>query len=151
MSTSTKMSPTPRTILVVDDDASVLTVVSYMLHSGGYDVITTPNAEAALRVVGRDNPKIDLVLLNVLMPDLPGSALADHIFAIRPHIKVLFMSGYSDTEVVCVKIIDRGLKLLPMPFTSNVLVSAIDNMLSVPLRRSAAAGTNGGTSRSSRR
>jgi DNA-binding NtrC family response regulator len=139
MSMPSKTSPTPKTILVVDDDASVLTVVSCMLDCGGYNVLMAPSAEAALRLVERDRLQIDLVLLDVIMPDLYGPVLAERILAIQPHMKLLFMSGYSDVEVVRVKIIDRGLKLLSKPFTSDALLDVVESVLHAPMRQSAAA------------
>ena len=140
MSMPSKTSPAPKTIQVVDDDASVLTVVSYMLDCGGYNVLMAANAEAALGLVERNDLKIDLVLLDVIMPDLPGPVLAERILAIQPEMKVLFMSGYTDFDVVRVKILHRGLKLLPKPFTSDALLDVVESVLNAPVHRSAAAG-----------
>ena len=130
----------PKTILVVDDDASVLTVVSYMLDCGGYNVLMAPNAKAALSLVERNDLNIDLVLLDVIMPDVPGPVLAERIVAIQPGMKILFMSGYTDFEVVRVKILHRGLKLLPKPFTSKALLDIVESVLNAPAHQSAAAG-----------
>lgn len=143
MSTSSNTSPDPNTVLVVDDDAAVMTVVNCMLETGGYNVLLAPRADVALRLVGRNDLKIDLVLLDVVMPDLTGPELAERILALRPRMKVLFMSGFSDSEVVRVKILDRGLELLPKPFTSDVLLDVVERVLSFPAHRSAAAGANG--------
>ena len=143
MSTSSNPTPDPKTVLVVDDDAAVMTVVNCMLETSGYNVLLAPSADVALRLVGRNDLKIDLVLLDVVMPDLTGPDLAERILAIRPHLKVLFMSGFSDSEVVRVKILNRGLELLPKPFTSDALLDVIEKVLSVPAHQSAAAGANG--------
>ncbi len=143
MSTSSNPTPDPATILVVDDDPSVLSVVRCMLETGAYNVLLAPSAAVALRLVERRDLMIDLVLLDVLMPDLTGPELAERILAIRPHVKVLFMSGFADAEVVRVKILDRKLELLPKPFTSDGLHDVIDRVFNTPMHRSAAAGANG--------
>jgi len=143
MKIPSKTSPVPKTILVVDDDASVLALVGYMLESGGYNVLVAPSAETALRLVRRNDRKIDLALLNVLTPDLPGPVLAERIFAIQPRIKVFFMSGYVDFEVLSVKTANHGLKLLPAPFTSTALLNAVASMLRTRAQRSAAAAAGG--------
>ena len=137
---STSSNPT---ILVVDDDPSVLSVVRCMLESGDYNVLLAPSAEVALRLVERNDLMIYLVLLDVVMPDLTGPELAERILAIRPNLKVIFMSGFADAEVVRVKILDRKLELLPKPFTSDGLFDVIERVLNTPMHRSAAAGANG--------
>src|SRR5689334_15507717 len=96
----------PKTILVVDDDLSVLTVVKCMLESSDYDVLLASSADVALRMAERTDLTIDLMLIDVVMPDLSGPYLVDRILAIRPHQTVLFMSGFTDHEVVRVKVLD---------------------------------------------
>lgn len=151
MPISSNPSPDPKTVLVVDDDAAVMTVVNCMLETGGYNVLLASSADVALRLVGRNDLKIDLVLLDVVMPDLTGPELAGRILVIRPSMKVLFMSGFSDSEVVRVKILDRGLELLPKPFTSDALLDVVERVLRFPAHRSAAAGANGRSVSSIRR
>ena len=151
MSTPFNPSPDPKTILVVDDDAAVMTVVNCMLETGGYNVLLAPSAEVALRLVGRNDLKIDLVLLDVVMPDLTGPELAERILAIQPRMKMLFMSGFSDSEGVRVKILDRGLELLPKPFTSDALLDVVERVLSFPALQTAAAAANGRSLSSFRR
>src|SRR5437868_3095407 len=113
MSVASNPIPDPKTILVVDDDLSVLTVIKCMLENGDYNLLLAHSAESALRMVERDDLTIDLMLIDVVMPDTSGVDLAERILAIRPHLKVIFMSGYTDSEVVRVKILDRALGFLP--------------------------------------
>ena len=122
----------PMTILVVDDDLSVLTVVKCMLEGGDYNVLLANSAEVALRMAERNDLTIDLMLIDVVMPDLSGPDLGQRILAIRPHQKVLFMSGFTDHEVVRVKVLDRGLRFLPKPFTPDGLLEAVQMVLSAP-------------------
>jgi len=140
MSVASNPIPDPKTILVVDDDLSVLTVIKCMLENGDYNLLLAHSAESALRMVERDDLTIDLMLIDVVMPDTSGVDLAERILAIRPHLKVIFMSGYTDSEVVRVKILDRALGFLPKPFTSDGLLERLEKVLSPGRRRSFAAG-----------
>ena len=139
MITTFNVLPEPKTILVVDDDLSVLSVIKCMLECGEYNVLMAHSAETALRMVERDDLTIDLILLDVVMPDISGPDLAERILAIRPHLKVLFMSGCTDSEVVRVKILDRALGFLPKPFTSDSLLERVQKVLN-PAAQHAAAG-----------
>jgi len=140
MSVASNPIPDPKTILVVDDDLSVLTVIKCMLENGDYSLLLAHSAESAVRMVERDDLTIDLMLIDVVMPDTSGVDLAERILAIRPHLKVIFMSGYTDSEVVRVKILDRALGFLPKPFTSDGLLERLEKVLSPGRQRSFAAG-----------
>ena len=135
--------PESKTILVVDDELSVLSVIKCMLESGDYNVLMANSAESALRMAQRDDLTIDLMLIDVMMPDLSGPDLAERILSIRPHQKVLFMSGFADSEVVRVKILDRALGFLPKPFTSDGLLERVQRILNPAAQRSAVAGAEG--------
>ncbi len=128
-----------KTILVVDDDLSVLSVIKCMLECGDYNVLIAHSAESAIRMVERDDLAIDLMLIDVLMPEITGPDLAERIQAIRPHQKVLFMSGCTESEVVRVKVLDRALGFLPKPFTSDGLLERVQTILDPPAQRAAAA------------
>ena len=138
MFTTFNTQPEPKTILVVDDDLSVLSVIKCMLECGDYNVLMAHSAETALRMVERDDLTIDLMLLDVVMPDISGPDLAERILAIRPHLKVLFMSGCTDSEVVRVKILDRALGFLPKPFTSDSLLERVQKVLNPAVQRAVA-------------
>src|SRR5689334_16410936 len=90
------------TVLVVDDEPLVLGLVKMMLECGDYNVLIAGSAKEALRLSERSDLQIDMILVDVIMPDLKGPDLAERILAMRPRIKVLFMSGFADAEVVCV-------------------------------------------------
>ena len=129
----------PKTILVVDDDLSVLTVVKCMLESSDYNVLLANNADVAVRMAERNDLSIDLLLTDVVMPDLNGPDLAQRIQTIRPAIKVLFMSGCTDSDVVRVKVLEHELGFLPKPFTSDSLLETVQRILIAPPPRSFAA------------
>jgi DNA-binding NtrC family response regulator len=130
----------PKTILVVDDDISVLTVIKCMLESSDYNVLLANNADVALRMAQRHDLSIDLMLTDVMMPDVSGPDLAKQMQVIRPQMKVLFMSGYADSEVVRVKVLDHALGFLPKPFTSDSLLETVKRAIIAPRSLSAVVG-----------
>jgi DNA-binding NtrC family response regulator len=137
--------PLNKTILVVDDDLSVLSVIKCMLECADYNVLIAPSAESALRMAEREDLVIDLMLIDVLMPNITGPDLAERIQAIRPHQKVLFMSGCTESEVVRVKVLDRALGFLPKPFTSDGLLERVQNVLEPPVPRAASGAAASST------
>src|SRR5690242_641974 len=141
MSNIHELEAEPKTVLVVDDDISVLGVIKVMLEGGGnYNVLLASSSESALRFVERDDLAIDLMLTDVMMPDTSGPELAEKVLAIRPLIKVLFMSGFTDSDVVRVKVLDRALGFLPKPFTSDGLLERVESVLKAGSRSTKAFG-----------
>ncbi|HXN46802.1 MAG TPA: response regulator [Bryobacteraceae bacterium] len=118
------------TILVVDDEDTVLALVRTMLWRAGYTVLEAPGAEEALHLASEHAGSIDLLVSDVLMPGTNGYALADSLTAVRPETKVLFMSGYRD------KVLSESTgrasseaPLLRKPFTQYALISKIQELL----------------------
>lgn len=102
-------SPEPReTILVVDDEPEVLSMASDLLRALGYRVLSTGDPREALRLARSSTDPIHLLLSDVVMPLMNGGELARQLRAIRPDVRVLFMSAYS-TELVE----DYGVRLVP--------------------------------------
>ena len=132
--------PKPKAILVVDDDVSVLTVVKCMLECADYTVLLANNAIAALRIAKDIETAIDLLITDVIMPDMKGPELAEGMLALRPELKVLFMSGYADSDVVRIKVLDRNLGFLPKPFAPDGLLETVEGILAMPTARTMAAG-----------
>ena len=131
-----------RTILVVDDEVSVLATVKRILECDDYLVLTVDNTDAALRLIGCKELPIDLMITDVVMPDLNGRELAERALTVRPLIKVLFMSGYTDSELMRVKIAERASAFVPKPFTAAHLQEQVRKTLAAPLHRSAVAGAD---------
>jgi two-component system, cell cycle sensor histidine kinase and response regulator CckA len=88
------------TILIVEDDNSVLRATAATLQKGGYTILTAGNGDEARRLVQRQTDHIDLVLSDVVMPQLSGPELAEFLEAEHPGVPVIFMTGYSDYPIV---------------------------------------------------
>ena len=103
-------------ILVVEDDPSVRELAVLILSSCGYQVQASNNAFEALRLIKR-NPEYDLVITDVIMPQMSGKELHDRIKSELPQTKVLLMSGYTDDALAHHGVLDEGLFFLEKPFS----------------------------------
>jgi hypothetical protein len=118
------------TILVVDDEDTVLSLVRTMLWRAGFSVLEALDAEEALRVASSHPGPIDLLLSDILMPGENGYQLADRLTAARPETKVLFMSGYRDKVLAeSTGRVGSAAPLVRKPFTQHGLVSKIQELL----------------------
>src|ERR1035437_9665409 len=88
------MKPAPR-VLIVDDDESVRTFVERVLHRAGYETAMAADGPEALRIAETQDP-FDLLLADVVMPDMHGDELARRLLRLEPDLKVLYFIGYSD-------------------------------------------------------
>lgn len=125
-----------KNILVIDEHPSVLIVLKAMLESSICNVLLANDAESALRLAQTSDLAIDLVLTDITMPDSSGRDLADRILAVRPGVKVLFMSAFVDSEVVRIKLLERVAGFPPEPFTKDGLVECIRETLAASPDRS---------------
>ena len=124
----------PHTILVVDVEPEVRKLVTAMLVRNGYHVLSADTGENAIRLF-RNNPDTDLLLTDVVAPGMSGPMIADEIAALKPDIKVLFMSGYDGTQVVQRYVIEKGYSLLVKPFTVDQLESKVRGVLAGQVRQ----------------
>jgi two-component system, cell cycle sensor histidine kinase and response regulator CckA len=118
----------PKTVLVVDDDAEIRKLVAAMLTGKGYRVLIADSGENAIRQWTK-HPETDLLLTDVVIPGMSGPIIADRILELSPDIKVLFMTGYHDTQVVQRFVVDKGYSLLIKPFTLAQLGALIQAAL----------------------
>ena len=116
----------PPTILVVDDEPNVLHLVQSILEEAGYKVIGAGSADGAIKAFDRMPYHPDLLLTDVVMPGMSGPMLVDQLLAKQPNLKVLFMSGYDDRQVVQRYVVEKGFRLLTKPFSLNALRSAVE-------------------------
>jgi CheY-like chemotaxis protein len=117
------------TILVVEDELAVRTVVAVALRSSGYTVLEANSGEGALRHLRRHEGPLHLVLTDVVMPRMDGRVLADRIRIIYPEAKVLFMSGYTDDRISRHGVSDTEVSFLQKPFTMEVLTQKVRDVL----------------------
>jgi CheY-like chemotaxis protein len=120
---------TGKTVLVLDDEPDVRRLVSAMLASSGYTVLTAGDGENAINTFQKSKQPVDLLLLDVVSPGLSGPMVADRIAELQPGLRVLFMSGYEDTSVVRRYVVDKGFALLTKPFTADQLVQKVREVL----------------------
>jgi CheY-like chemotaxis protein len=107
-------------ILVVEDEDRVRTMTVEALRDLGYDVISASGAQPALDAVNSIQ-HLHLVVTDVVMPGMNGPALADHIRALRPSVKVLYTTGYARNAVLSDSMLDREVGILQKPFTIDQL------------------------------
>lgn len=112
--------PWGETILVVEDTEALRKLAKRLLEQKGYHVLLAASAEEALRVF-EDNPAVDVLLTDVVMPGASGPELTAQLLAKRPALKVIYMSGYTEDAIVHHGVLKPGVAFLNKPFTSETL------------------------------
>lgn len=100
-----------------------------MLEILGYTVLAAGGKDQALQRVKADGENIDLLLTDVVMPEMNGKELSERILAIKPGLKCLYMSGYTADVIARQGVLDRGVKFLPKPFSLKDLAAKIREVL----------------------
>jgi CheY-like chemotaxis protein len=117
------------TILLVDDENIIVEVTQEILEELGYRVLIARNGEEAVEIYGRDKGKIDLVILDMIMPGIGGGEVYDRLKEMNPGVKVILSSGYS-INGEAMDILDRGVRVfLQKPFTATELSGRIREVL----------------------
>jgi CheY-like chemotaxis protein len=116
------------TILVVEDDAEVRAYSVESLRSLGYHVVEAKDAPSALAVV-ETGTKIDLLFTDVGLPGPNGQQLAEKVARVRPHVPVLFVSGYTRDAILQNGILGPGVHLLNKPFTTDELAGKVREVI----------------------
>ena len=124
-----ELSRGSETILLVEDEEAVWCLVKEVLESRGYQVLETKGANDALEIGERHKEHIHLLLTDVVMPQMSGKELAEHLALLHPETKVLYMSGYTDNAVVHHGLLDPGTALLQKPFTPDALARKLREVL----------------------
>jgi two-component system cell cycle sensor histidine kinase/response regulator CckA len=117
------------TILVVEDGEEVRKFVVRILKRQGYQVLEAPNGEEALVLSQHYEGPIHLVLTDVVMPGMSGRELANALLNLRPELKVIYMSGYTDNSIVHHGILEKGIHYVQKPFTIEGLARKIQEIL----------------------
>jgi len=117
------------TILLVEDEPDVRQLIGDLLRENGYTVLEAEHSGEAIEICQKYERPIQLLLTDVVMPQMSGPELAKLLLPMRPEIKVLFMSGYTDTAVVSQGWLAPGTAFLQKPFTQEILVNKIREVL----------------------
>ncbi|WP_157906754.1 ATP-binding protein [Sorangium cellulosum] len=117
------------TVLVTDDEDAVVALASRILGQNGYTTLTARGPREALRVCEAQRGRVDLLLTDVLMPEMSGGELAARLVKLRPDMKVLFMSGYTGDALDGPFAVRPGAAVLGKPFTAESLLRAVRRAL----------------------
>ena len=117
------------TILLVEDEERVRELVKEVLIKQGYTVITARDGKDALGAAAREARQIDLLLTDVVMPKMSGRELAEILVPMRPSLKVLYMSGYTDNAMLHKGTLDSETKFIQKPFTPDALARKVREVL----------------------
>ena len=120
------------TVLLVEDEEAVRRLARRVLERQGYTVLEARNGRDAVALVATHERPIDLVLTDMVMPEMSARALVEELAAARPTLRVLYMSGYTDDEILRRGLLDPDTSLLSKPFTADALAEAVRAALEAP-------------------
>ena len=124
-----KVEPGTETILLVEDEANLRYLARQYLEKQGYKVIEAADGAVAMQIAVAHEKVIHLLLTDVIMPGMNGRELAQRICEIRPNVKVLYMSGYTENVIGHNGMLDAGVRLLQKPFNLRDLKSKVREVL----------------------
>ncbi len=117
------------TILLAEDEAALLQMTAQMLEAQGYTVLKAAAPHEAVRLAGTHPGLIELLVTDVVMPEMNGRDLATAVRALRPDIKVLFVSGYTADIIAAQGAVEAGVAVLPKPFSRQELATKVRQVL----------------------
>jgi len=117
------------TILLVEDEEPLRKLCTEFLEQLGYRMLAASNAKEAVALVEGYSGKIDLLITDVVMPGLPGPELAEALLALRPDLKVIFISGYAEGSLAPNGVLKPGTVLVNKPFTIRALTAKLREVL----------------------
>lgn len=117
------------TVLVVDDDQSLRYLVKRTLSSAGYTVLMAENGTVALRLLRELKGSVDLLLTDLVMPEMSGHQLAETSRELNPALRVVFMSGYTEDETARQSLQQDGMAFVPKPFTVSSLTRGVSRAM----------------------
>jgi signal transduction histidine kinase len=130
---STRSNQVPygnETILLVEDADLVRHLAKEVLENKGYRVQEATSGRDALRISEQNQGPIDLLLTDVVMPEMNGHELASRLSSVRPEMRVLYMSGYTSDEIVHHGVLEQGIDFIQKPFSPEVLTLKVQEVLS---------------------
>jgi two-component system, cell cycle sensor histidine kinase and response regulator CckA len=117
------------TILLVEDEQAILDMTREMLEGFGYQVLAATTPSAAIALARELDGEIDLLITDVVMPEMSGRELAQHLLQIHPNLKRLFMSGYTANVIANHGVLDEGVSFLEKPFSMKELSAKVRTVL----------------------
>jgi DNA-binding NtrC family response regulator len=120
------------TIMVIDDEANIVTMISQILTELGYHVISATNSREALILGDQHAQTIDMVLTDIIMPELNGPDFVQMLRQKRPTLKALYMSGYANNVAAQIGVLKPDMAFLQKPFSSETLTNCIRKVLDTP-------------------
>lgn len=117
------------TILLVEDEAVVRGLARRILEQAGYSVVEASRGDEALRFCAEHAAEVDLLLTDVVMPEMSGKQLVDQLKSQYPELKMVFMSGYTDESIVHHGVLDSSVEFIQKPFTPAALVRKVREVL----------------------
>ena len=124
------------TILVVEDNDQLRRFAVDVLKSYGYQILEAASGDEALLVAERHSQPIDLILTDVIMPEMTGKELADRLRALRPRSRVLYMSAHTVDHISCQQLLSSGELHIAKPFTPAALAAKVREALRTAARAS---------------
>jgi PAS domain S-box-containing protein len=121
------------TILLAEDDETVRTITIVVLKTLGYEVLQAVNGDAALLICERFEGEIHLLLSDLVMPEMSGRELVQRLAGMLPHMRVLYMSGYTENAMVQQEVSEGSVSFLPKPFTPSSLAQKVREVLDKPV------------------
>jgi DNA-binding NtrC family response regulator len=124
--------PMPRgqeTILLVEDEAAILRIAELWLVKLGYTVLSAGTPREAIQLAQQHQGEIEMLMTDVVMPEMNGHELAQDLLALNPHMKCLFMSGYTADIIADHGVLDAGLNFLQKPFSLRALAEKVRKAL----------------------
>ena len=128
------ITPCYETILLVEDEPAILDMTTTMLERLGYTVLAASTPTEGLGLAKEHHSEINLILTDVIMPEMNGRDLVERLMPLNPDMKALFMSGYTANVIAHHGVLDKGVEFIEKPFSRRDLASKLRNVLGVAAR-----------------
>ena len=116
-------------MLLVEDEAALREVARRILDRNGYQVLTAASGPEAIDLIASHRGPLDLLLTDVVMPQMMGNEVAERVRACRPGVRVLYMSGYTQGLLSARGVLETGVSLIEKPFSEPALLTKLSEIL----------------------